>query len=765
MAAAEPRPHPDSASADAAQAPPLPSPSPAPVAAAAQSARNYPVGPRDETARRWRDEPHGRPLRIGLLGTSGAGKTTYQTALSYVLVRQNEGDPTVDEPLFGHPVGQETRQFLSVRVHELIGGNFPLPTNDATNLFYRIESGNETRLISILDYRGGDLPEIYSRDVGKPLPPALQEVADYFADCDAYVFLVNARTLLLRDDDPEFQRFWNEFLVYKDVLQHLVDSRPRFRGKISDPFALVATQTDAVDLDNPAVRQQLDRALDNLQRELERHVRYPETFLTSAIGRRFIDPATMKKLPHARLEPENVLAPLRFILRTRRLHRRLRRRLLLTSLSIILLGGVILGLILGKLEAEVRLKAVVDLGQNLDREHVPKDAELEGRLRRLEHAQDELGIFSLFLTSDSVAAFKSARDAILAELDEREYARFSQAANGQPVNLEEVNALARDYLRERKYLDRYSSGRPHAEQVLTAAEQVRRRYDEEAWAEARRVDSVEAYGVYLQKVATLPDPLHRHDAQQEIKRLQRDSHVARWSEIVDFANRQPGRYEAVVRLVHDFRENCPPEFKRTLNPPPDQFFQQLISAWDEQLWSDLNDYYRRFVDIPNGSITANLRPCIDRLREYLTQIGTWTVPAHEAAARERIAMLEVRGADREYTIRLISGSFKNYDEEKPDIYIKVFVNGKLKFTTEANPKYDNANPVWNIDFPLRWKAYDIVRVEVWDQDPWPNGHDHIFQVEVAGIDAIQTIFGKRIYYGDSADPDWVVRFAVVGGGE
>lgn len=718
-----------------------------------------------------------RPLHIGILGTEGAGKTTFQTALYFALLRQEGHD--ADSPIYGNPT-RESRPFLDPRVDALIQGHFPPPTHDPTDISYELNARGKHVQVSFKDYRGGALPRIFDRAEHEPLPDDLHELAEYFADCDGYIFLLNARVLVLPEAHADYKRFREEFNVYRAVIRELIARKKKTGRRIDTPFCLVATQMDALPAkdNDPDGHARLEAQLRARRGEMLAQVAAIETFKVSSIGTNFIDEQG-RKLPHARLEPSGVLDPIRFLLESRRVltKRRRARKVALIASSIVvglalLVGGVLFWLrqeALARYEQRIELEA--DLDSRTDSDALVETLELIVMQDTADRRRTEAKVLSTLLSEQERQRFSNVKANLVARLDDLAYLDFVETLRSQGDDIAAVKA-ARDRYFQTQHADGSTNTR-NADEVQTEFERVEREYNERVererreqddtrWAAAQARNDIDGYQTYLEW-AGVNGGVYIQEADRRLQRLRDNQIRANWRDIVSVVNAAPSDYQANLQRIAAFRDTAPTHMRNSLDPVPDTLFASILAEYDQNEWRELENHYQ--VHIENSAIRGNggnidlLAPAVQRYRDYLTKVGIYGTPAYAKTARERIALLDRVRVPRLYKITIVGASIRGHSEEKPDVYVEVYLNDAIVFTNKDNYQEDVAEPVWNFEVTMSWRAYDRVKIRVLDANRgmFSGDDQYLFHAESAGVNALHDVLdGSRVYAPSGGN----VRFSV-----
>ena len=242
-------------------------------------------------------------IKIGLLGFSGAGKTTYQASLAYWLYTQT------DEDLKGEPIGSGTREFLDTKVRELISGKFPEPTLGDVQLIYHMNFKNSEYLVNIIDYKGGDTPGFHSDT--QEISPRLKDTADFFAQCNAYFIFIPVEDLLYTPEEVPIEKYAG---IY-DIIRYYQKIKEKPLKKLRNPMILVITKIDTVDISDKKLREKIENALERFIVRLDDKVKYYDKVMVSAIGGDFLDTAGRKRAD-AELKPTNITTPIKKIFET-----------------------------------------------------------------------------------------------------------------------------------------------------------------------------------------------------------------------------------------------------------------------------------------------------------------------------------------------------------------------------------------------------------------------------------------------------------------
>lgn len=232
---------------------PLPNPPAAPVPAAAlQPAVTSAPAHRAAQAVPAPNVPP--PLRFGLCGAAGGGKTTYLAALS--LAVQSAEDLGNWSMVAADEV---SRDFLVERQEELITGrSFPQPTLQVDQLSWQVwgEPAQSHRHRRIPRWRGRSEQVSFTLDVedvpgeifllgrrgGIPMTP---ESLDRLVESDALIFLFDPIRELTRDDDDKNESNWAYFHnLLETVKMRLAQQGRLHRGRLPQHVGMCVTKFD-----------------------------------------------------------------------------------------------------------------------------------------------------------------------------------------------------------------------------------------------------------------------------------------------------------------------------------------------------------------------------------------------------------------------------------------------------------------------------------------------------------------------------------------
>ncbi len=628
-------------------------------------------------------------IKIGILGFSGSGKSTYHAALAYWLYHHTD-----NELKHGEPVGAQTRKFIDEKVRDLISGRFPEATIKDIQLTYRMKYKTSEYLVNIVDYKGNDTQMLHS--FNDETPEHLLALECFLSQCDAYFVFIPISDLMKDGADTPIEKFSG---VY-DIIRYYQDKREKPGKKLQNPMILCVTKSDLVDESDKNTMEIVDSALNRFIPRLKDNIENFSKIFISSIGDRFLGD-NGKKHADAQLLPKNILQPLKQLFEIN--ENKKNRKSVIKTMVYICIFLVILffaGLIL-KSNANFRIQALKDSAHSIAD---LSDEELEIKLFEIEDLYENIGFYRAFIFEDVEAVKQNLIIDIKNEQDNRKLKNISKLASENPDKINDLEMEVRKY---------NSVNSKNLKKIWETLETAQKKRDENCWTTATTENSVQAYQKYIAECKDFGANIE--DAQKRILGIKKKTVLNDWNAIEAIIIKNPADYELISKKILQFALNCPYELRKTIKPSPDKLLDEYIEKWDLAEWGKIQTFEKTNVDVVNGSFKA-IESLIEMYQKYLSKFEN---PQHKEDAKYSIIFFNKISKTRTYRVILSNaeylGGIDDFEKE-PDIYVKVYINAVLVFNSIDFVLSNDKNPKWNKEFTVDWKAYDVVRIEIWDKN-------------------------------------------------